>query len=208
MLRHRAQLLALVKIFANAIDDAVVELHPRHDLGVDRLGLDLLLRREGLAEGVRPASYEQEFFHEPGILRRVEAFGGQRLQEVLQERPPLQILAAPVAPRERNNTGGEFYSRHGSSQLRQRRLRGGLLRFPRCFSYTLETAVAVGLLGLACGAHDHDDGVTVASRRVAAIDAESRTFDDLVPVAGQRDLHDLIFIVHRCCLPCFYKSIL
>ena len=51
--QHRAQLLALVKVLPDPIHDPIVELHARHDLGVDRLGLDLLLRREGLAERVR-----------------------------------------------------------------------------------------------------------------------------------------------------------
>ena len=80
MLRHRAQLLALVEVLPGPINNAIVELHPRHDLGVDGLGLHFFLRREGFAERVRPRPDEQKLLHKSRILRRVEAFGRERFQ--------------------------------------------------------------------------------------------------------------------------------
>ena len=50
--RRPTQLLALVEVLPNSINNPVVELDPRNNFRIDGLGLDLLLRREGLAEGI------------------------------------------------------------------------------------------------------------------------------------------------------------
>ena len=54
MFRHRRQFFGLVEVLPHAIDDAVVELHARHDLRVDRLGPHFFLGRKRFAEGVGP----------------------------------------------------------------------------------------------------------------------------------------------------------
>ena len=54
MLRDRRQFFRLVEVLPHAIDDAVVELDPRNDLGVDRFRLHFFLGRKRFAEGVGP----------------------------------------------------------------------------------------------------------------------------------------------------------
>ena len=48
------EFLGLVEVLPHAIDDPIIKLDSRNDPRVDRLGPHLLLRREGLAEGVGP----------------------------------------------------------------------------------------------------------------------------------------------------------